>query len=67
MAEHGAHELTRVPTDIHDEAGETPMWVPILGLCVVGLIALALALSAAIGPEAPADAPAAAAALAIDG
>src|SRR5690606_24701585 len=54
MADHGAHELTRVPTQIHDEASETPMWIPVLGLVLLGVAGVWFALSAAIEAEAPA-------------
>jgi hypothetical protein len=42
---HAAHPAPGIP-DVHDEAGETPAWVPrlgvALGLVLVGLVLLAL-------------------------
>ncbi len=43
MAEqHSAHEAPGLP-QITDEAGDTPMWVPILGLTLLALMALVFA------------------------
>ena len=40
---------------VHDEAGETPRWVPVLGLCLLGLFSLMAVYRAATAePETPA-------------
>lgn len=48
MAEHSEHELTSVPATIRDEAGETPMWVPIVGLVLLALVGVSFAIRTAI-------------------
>ncbi len=40
MAEHSAHEPPGLPQNIVDEAADTPMWVPIMGLVILGVVAL---------------------------
>jgi hypothetical protein len=40
--------------DVTDEAGNTPGWVPLLGLAILCLVALLIAARQAIGPQAPA-------------
>lgn len=42
--------------EIHDEAGDTPMWVPALGLGLLVLATLYLLISSAFGDD-EADAP----------
>lgn len=61
------HHAPGLP-EIHDEAADTPMWLPMLGLAIFAIVALFLITRAAIedasaeldatAEEAPADAPA---------
>jgi hypothetical protein len=60
------HHAPGLP-EIHDEAADTPMWLPMLGLAIFAIVALFLITRAAVedasaeleatGVEAPADAP----------
>jgi hypothetical protein len=61
------HHAPGLP-EIHDEAADTPMWLPMLGLAIFAIVALFLITRAAIedasaeldatAEEAPAEAPA---------
>ncbi len=51
MSEH-AHEPGKFP-EVHDEAPRTPTWVPVIGLALLGLIALFGVYRAATAPEEP--------------
>lgn len=53
---HGKNAPT-VPQRVEDEAGETPAWVPGLGVGLLVVIGLLLALRAATESAAPAEAP----------
>lgn len=46
MAEHH-HHAPGLP-EIHDEAADTPMWLPLLGLTLFALVALLLIVRAAV-------------------
>ena len=52
--------------EIHDEAGDTPMWVPVLGLALLLLATLYVVFAAAFADEADAEAVEAAAAAALE-
>ena len=52
--------------EIHDEAGDTPLWVPVLGLALLLLATLYMVFSAAFADEEAEAAPAAEAAVAAD-
>ncbi len=66
-----AHEATSAPPElpeVHDEAGDTPLWLPVLGAALLAIAGLFLIFRAAFadaeadaGTPEPAAAPAAAA------
>lgn len=58
-----AHDHSVGLPEIHDEAGDTPLWVPVLGLALLVLATLYMVFSAAFADEEAAEAPTEAAAV----